>query len=129
MLGDKCLVCGKGITKLASIDFYGGKKYEGTTIEIRVPKLQIQKCDKCGEKVFDISVDAQITKALRDKIGLLSPETINKECIRLGYTIDGLAVKIGSTPAMIDLWLNDLALQKRELDNKMRELFGLTPST
>ena len=90
-----------------------------------VPRLTIDKCQRCGEEFFTNLADEQIAAALREFLGLLQPHDIRRRLDKLGLTQRSFAARLGVAPETVSRWLNGLCIQTRALDNLMRVFFGL----
>ena len=79
-------------------------KYDGRVYEVKVARLHVPKCGSCGELMFDNAADEQITRALREHLGLLSAEEIRRSRDTLGLSQRELAEHLGVAVETISRW-------------------------
>jgi DNA-binding transcriptional regulator YiaG len=99
--------------------------------EFHIPTLHVNKCAACGEISFGNMADNEISQALREHLGLLSPQDIKQgiKARRLNQKQFGEA--IGVAAETISRWLSGTHIQSRAMDNLMRLFFtfgGLNPT-
>jgi len=90
---------------------------------VDVPELRVPRCEACGEMIFDIEAGAQISQALRELLGLLTPAEICDHRKRLGISLHGLAEHLGISSETISLWEEGLRIQTRAMDRYLRVYF------
>lgn len=71
----RCPECLKVEVRPAVVPYNADVKHDGRTHAVEIPALSIPRCEACGELVFGNDTDEQISRALRDKLGLLQIET------------------------------------------------------
>lgn len=91
---------------------------------IEVPRLEVPQCGNCGEFVFDLYADDQISEALRAKLHLLTPEQIRANREALGLSPRELAALLGVAEEMVSDWEDSLRIQSRVEDNFLRVYFA-----
>lgn len=120
----KCNACAQKRVVMATIDYTAEVRHDGRLYEFVVPKLHIEVCEACGEKVFTEQVDAQINHALRNHIGLLHPEEIKANLKRIAMNQKKVAESLGLAEATLSRWLNGTQIQSRAMDTLMRTFFS-----
>ena len=118
-----CSECGKLEVRLATIAYDAEIKHDGRMHTFPIPQLQVNKCDACGEIYFDNLTDDQISQALRDHLGLLSPEQIRERLAALGLNQKEFGEQIAVAPETISRWLSGTHIQSRAMDKLMRMFF------
>ena len=119
-----CAECGEVAVQPTEITYDAQVKHDGRTHRFQIPRLIIDKCQRCGEELFTSRTNDQITAALREFLGLLQPADIRRRLVELGLTQRSFAKRIGVAPETVSRWLNSLAIQTRALDNLMRLFLG-----
>ena len=119
----RCPECGKVEVRLASIAYDAEMNYDGRVYSFRIPQLQVNKCDACGDVLFDNLTDDQISQGLREHLGLLSPQEIRQHLGRLGLMQKELGERICIAPETISRWLSGAYIQSRAYDKLMRFYF------
>jgi putative zinc finger/helix-turn-helix YgiT family protein len=100
-------------------------KHDGQLYHLEIPALSIPKCRACGELVFSNSVDDQIIQALRERVGLLTPEQIRRGREALGLKGKELAERLGVAAETISRWERGGMIQSRAMDNFLRVFFDV----
>ena len=108
-----CAECGEVAVQPTEIAYDAQVKHDGRTHRFHIPRLVIDKCQRCGEELFTNRTNHQITAALRDFLGLLQPEDIRRRLVDLGLTQRSFAERIGVAPETVSRWLNGLAIRTR----------------
>ncbi len=98
-------------------------KHDGRLYKLSLPDLQAPQCRACGEILFDDDVDEQVNEALREKIGLLSPEVILRQAKRLGLSQRKLATELGIAEETLSRWINGVQIQSKAMNNLLRMYF------
>ena len=120
-----CAECGEVTVQATEIAYDAQVKHDGRTHRFQIPRLVIDKCQRCGEELFTNRTNDQITTALREFLGLLQPDHIRQRLAELGLSQRLFAQRLGVAPESVSRWLNGLAIQTRALDNLMRLFLGL----
>ena len=115
-----CLTCGKEAVWPAPIDYDAKVRHEGRLYEFHVPDLRANQCRECGETTFGNVADEQITRALREHLGLLQPDQIQVRLSALGMPQEVFAERIGVAPETVSQWLSGQSVPSRAMDNLMR---------
>jgi putative zinc finger/helix-turn-helix YgiT family protein len=118
-----CADCGKIEVRLAAIAYTAEIKHDGKLYALPIPELHVQKCDACGEVFFDAVTDDQISQALRERLGLLSPQEIRERLNALALRQKEFAEQIRVAPETISRWLSGAQIQSRAMDQLMRMFF------
>jgi hypothetical protein len=70
----RCPKCLGREVRPANIEYTSQVKHDGRLHEVTVHELEVPKCPACGELVFCNDTEEQISRALREKLGLLQPD-------------------------------------------------------
>jgi DNA-binding transcriptional regulator YiaG len=100
-------------------------KHDGTLYSITIPELVVPTCRACQERVFTSNVDEQISAALRDGLGLLTPDQIHTGMRTLGLAPGELAARLGVSADAVSRWADGALIQSRAMDNLMRVFFAI----
>ncbi len=119
-----CSECGKEEVYPAAIAYDAEVKHDGRLHAFHIPALQVDKCRACGEVLFSNATDDQISQALREHLGLLSPRQIRDALEMLGMKQKELGRRLGIAPETISRWLSGTHIQSRAMDNLMRLFFA-----
>lgn len=119
-----CPECGKEEVYATTIPYDAEVKHDGRLHKFHIVALQVNKCVACGEILFDNVTDDQISQALRDHLGLLSPQQIREALRTLGLKQKGLGDRIGVAPETISRWISGTHIQSRAMDTLMRLFFA-----
>ena len=65
-------------------------EFDGRPYEVKVPALEVPRCEKCGKRVLVDAANREITAALRRAARLLRPEQICSHREALGTSKAGL---------------------------------------
>jgi putative zinc finger/helix-turn-helix YgiT family protein len=98
-------------------------KYEGRAYEVEIPDLELPKCRKCGEIVFDNHAGHQINRVLRQQLGLLQPDQIRAGRNELGMSQREFAARLGVAEESVSRWETDALIQSRAVDRQIRVFF------
>lgn len=98
--------------------------YDGRTYTVEIPNFAVPRCPNCGDMIFDSPATRSIDQALRDQIGLLSPEQIRYNREALGLTQEQLAASLGIAAATISRWESGYQIQQRAMDRLLRLYFA-----
>jgi len=115
-----------GTINLRIIPYRDILEHENVSYNIEVPQVTVLNCDQCSDYVVlvDDSWDTLI-KELKRRAGLFSSAEIKENRERLGWTKKELAELLGTCQeATVERWENGGQIQRRQEDNKMRELFN-----
>ena len=124
----RCTNCGERAVELATICHTAKVKHDNRTYTVDVPKLEVPRCKKCGELVFDDLADEQISRALRSQLHLLTPDQIREGIERLEMTQRQLANRLGTAEATVSRWCSGAVIQSRSMDKFLRAFFA-SPET
>src|SRR5438094_9132850 len=100
----KCGHCRQRAVQAATVPYTTEAEYDGRTYTVTVPELKVPRCQNCGELVLDTAANRQITAALRQQLGLLTPEQIRENRESLGLTQRQLASHLGIAEATVSRW-------------------------
>lgn len=120
----KCGTCGERTIVRTVMPYSLQYGYDGRTYTVAIPDLAVPCCTNCGEMVFDTLANRRIDQALRDQIGLLSPEQIRANREALGLTQEQLAASLGIAAATISRWESGYQIQQRAMDRLLRLYFA-----
>lgn len=99
--------------------------HDGRTYSVCIDKLEVPRCEKCGEVILDDRANSQISDAFRKEIGLLTPEQIRENRERLGKTQKDLAAVLGIAEATLSRWETGAQIQQRVMDRLLRLYFAM----
>lgn len=99
-------------------------EHDGQIYRVQLDKLRVPRCRNCGEMVFDDAANEQISDALRQQVGLLSPAEIRANREALGLTQRQLADHLGIAEATLSRWERSGQIQERALDRLVRVYFA-----
>ncbi len=120
-----CPECGQIEVWPATIAHETDVKHDGSLYHLQIPCLGVTKCKKCDEVYFVTETHDQISQALRDELGLLSPREIRSYLNRFNWSQKEFAEHLGTTPETVSRWLSGSRIQSRVMDKCMRNLFEL----
>lgn len=118
-----CPDCGKIEVQSATIEYDAEIKHDGQIHKFHIPTLHVGQCAACKEIVFNHITDEQISQALRDYRGLLSPQDIQYQLDVLGLTQKEFAEEIKIAPETVYRWLRGAYIQSCSADQLMRLFF------
>ncbi|MBN1396376.1 MAG: hypothetical protein JW959_15230 [Pirellulales bacterium] len=119
----RCLECGKRELRPDVIYHNARVKHDGSVHEIAIPQMHVLKCRSCGDVLFDDITDEQISQALRNHLGLLSPQEIREQLQRFGLTQKDFSACIRIAPETVSRWLSGAYIQSCAYDTLMRMFF------
>jgi putative zinc finger/helix-turn-helix YgiT family protein len=120
----KCGQCGERTVRPATIDYSTSIEHDGQTYEVRVPQLQVARCETCGGIVLDDEANERISEAFRAQLGLLTPAQIRHGRERLGLSHQQLANALGIAWTSLSRMETGGQIQQRTLDRLLRLYFG-----
>jgi putative zinc finger/helix-turn-helix YgiT family protein len=121
----RCPQCGKKEVWRAVVSHTSEMRHDGRLYNVKVPKLRVPKCKACGELIFDNEADEQIASALREQLGLLSPEQLRRNREELNLSQRELADHLGVAVETISRWENGVLIPSRAMDRYLRLYFGV----
>jgi putative zinc finger/helix-turn-helix YgiT family protein len=98
-------------------------EHDGRTYSITVPDLEIPRCSKCGAMVRDDASNRRISDALRQQIGLLTPEQIRQNRDALDLSQKQLSGMLGIAESTLSRWETGAQIQQRAMDRLLRLFF------
>lgn len=119
----KCYQCGGAFTRRVAAPHRRKLRYEGVAHDVLVADMPEWHCAACGLSVTDEEGDGPLQAALRQHVGLLTPQQIKTGIRELGITQEKFAERIRCAPESISRWLNGAVLQSRAYDCLMRTYF------
>jgi len=115
----RCPKCLKRAVQPNVLPEYQAKaKHDGRLHEFTIPALQVARCQACGEVLFTNETDEQISRALRENLGLLQPEQIR--ALRAERTQQDFADLLGTATETISRWETGVVIQSRSMDKFLR---------
>lgn len=120
----KCGFCGQRTIVREVFPYACECSHDGRMYAVSIPDLAAPRCTNCGEGILDDPANERITQALRDQIGLLSPEQIRHNREALGLTQEQLAASLGIAAATISRWESGNQIQQRAMDRLLRLYFA-----
>lgn len=116
----KCRTCRQGKLLEANQEYSADLQHDGKAYTITIPNLKVRRCDQCGELMLDDHAREQVTNALRNAAGLLSPEEIRSRRDKLQLSQSELARLLEVSEATVDRWERGGQLQQRAQDKLLR---------
>jgi putative zinc finger/helix-turn-helix YgiT family protein len=107
------------------IDYTAKVKQDGVIHELHLPRIEIPRCQTCGELTITSAVDELVNDALRSKLRLLTPEQMRQGIEKLGLNQQELANRLGVAPETISRWVTGAIIQSRAMDNLLRIYFAI----
>lgn len=120
----KCGFCGQRTIVREVFPYSCECAHDGRTYLLTISDLAAPRCANCGEGLLDDLANERIDQALRDLIGLLSPEQIRHNREALGLTQEQLATNLGIASATISRWESGHQIQQRAMDRLLRLYFA-----
>jgi hypothetical protein len=120
----RCIKCGKVEVRPAVVAYEIEKNQDGKLYKLQIPDLQVNRCGKCGTVYLGADADVQISAALRERLGLLTPSQIRANLGELKLRQRDAAEQLGVAPETISRWLTGTMIQSRAMDNFLRVFFG-----
>jgi putative zinc finger/helix-turn-helix YgiT family protein len=121
----RCGDCGSLAVGPAVVPYVAHKSHDGRVHTLKIRRLHVLRCTNCGELLFDLDADAQISAALRAKLELLAPDEIRTRIESLGLTQKAFAARLGVAPETVSRWASGALIQTRAMDNLMRVFFDI----
>lgn len=119
-----CPRCLEREVRPAEVPYNADVTHDGKTHAVEISALVVPRCDTCGELIFGNDTDWQISRALRNALGLLQPDEIRSLRKKLGLTQWALAECLGIPLEMISRWESGLVIQSRIMDRLLRDKLG-----
>ena len=120
-----CVQCGANRVRPTTIDREVDVKHDGKVHHVVVRGMPVERCGECGETTLGTDADERIDAALREHLGLLSPECIRASRVALGMTQAQLAGQVGCASETLSRWENGALVQSRGMDLILRAYFAL----
>lgn len=120
----KCPTCREHSIYRAVVPYSIECAHDGRTYNVTIPDLAVPRCEKCGDMILDTPATMRVEQALRDLVGLLSPEQIRHNREALGLTQEQLAASLGIAAATISRWESGYQIQQRAMDRLLRLYFA-----
>ena len=92
---------------------------------LHIPKLEVARCENCGDLSFGNRASDQMARAERDYLGILHADQIRAHRESLGFTQKQLGDVIGVSEETIAAWEDNLRIQTRPEDRFMRTIFSI----
>ena len=102
-----------------TVDF----KHDGKLHNIVLSQVEIPTCQNCGNVQTGIELGEKVTKALREKVGLLFPEEIRQQRTALNLSQEQLGECIGAAKESISRWETGALIQSVSTDKLLRMFF------
>lgn len=98
-------------------------KHDGKLYDIVLSQVEIPTCQNCGTVQTGIEIGDKVTKALREQVGILSPEEIKQQRNSLGLSQGQLGECIGAAKESISRWETGALIQSVSTDRLLRMFF------
>jgi putative zinc finger/helix-turn-helix YgiT family protein len=119
----RCIECGARSVRPKNIARTIEKAHDGRVYDLHIDDLPATVCENCGEVFFTADTDDAINSALRNHIGLLSPEEIRANLSALMLRQKDASEQLGIAEATLSRWLSGRMIQSRAMDNLLRWFF------
>jgi len=119
-----CIECGKQEVRPAVVARNVQKNHDGRVYDLSISGLPVTRCGACGEIFFTADSDERIAAALRDCMGLLTPEQIRGNLEMLKLNQKEAAERLGVAAETMSRWLSGAMIQSRAMDNLLRGFFA-----
>lgn len=120
-----CACCGARAVQPSRIDRAFEVKHDGKHYSVMVRELPAEKCQACKEVTLGGDLDEHVNAALRDHLGLLTPEQIRSNRVTLAMTQAQLSEQIGCASETLSRWENGALIQSRGADRLLRAYFAM----
>lgn len=120
----KCPKCRTPAVSPARVEYTANLDHDGRTYAVTLPDLEVHRCANCGNLQFTDASHERMSRALRDRVGLLQPEQIRQNREALGLTQKELAAHLGVAEATLSRWETGTQIQQRSLDRFLRAYFA-----
>jgi len=98
-------------------------KHDGKLYDIVLSQVEIPTCQNCGTVQTGIDLGDKVTKALREKVGLLTPIEIKQQRTALNLNQEQLGECIGAAKESISRWETGALIQSISTDRLLRMFF------
>jgi putative zinc finger/helix-turn-helix YgiT family protein len=119
----KCATCKEGVLTEAVVDYQTEMEHDGRSYDIRIPDLEVLRCDRCGSIVLPDASYGRLADALRERAGLLFPAEIARGREQIGLNQKDLAQLVGVAPANVARWESGDQLQQRIMNDFLDAVF------
>jgi putative zinc finger/helix-turn-helix YgiT family protein len=121
----KCSKCGERSVVIATTPYELQMDHDGRKYEVKIPKLTVPQCSKCGNFSLDYEADMQITRAFCQQAGLLTGEEIRRHRDKLGLSQQALAELLDVESSELAWWENGERIQQWHMDRFLRAFFAV----
>ena len=121
----KCGTCREKAVVPIVVDYVGDVGHDGNYYSIRIPNLEILQCEKCQTRMLLDDASAKIDDALRQHLGLLTPDEIQTKRLSLGLSQQELADAIQVDCHFISGWESGMFVQSRAMNRQLLAFFNL----
>ena len=97
--------------------------HDGGVHAVTVENFEVQRCENCGAMIFDDAANDRLGAALREVLGLFSPEEIRAHRTALGLSQQAMADLMCVAVATISRWENGGQIQQRSMNRLLKILF------
>jgi putative zinc finger/helix-turn-helix YgiT family protein len=115
-----CAVC----SSESAEKIFGSFRTSYDQIPVELSSVEMYSCSQCGEKFFTPDQAKQVSKmirlAVRDQLGLLSPDRIVEIRRKYGLSQDRLEVLLGLGQKVVTRWETGRVLQTKQADDLLR---------
>jgi putative zinc finger/helix-turn-helix YgiT family protein len=118
-----CPRCGQKTVWQTTTPYSTVMRHDGELHQIELPDLEVPFCEACSEMIFDTQACEQVSRAFRQRLGLLAPAEIRAHRERLGLSQQELAAHLNVAPTIVAQWESGLAIPSRAIDRFLRVYF------
>jgi putative zinc finger/helix-turn-helix YgiT family protein len=121
----KCRTCREKAVVPTRIDYEAEIEHDGRLYQVKVPQLDVLRCDRCRAVVLDDAANERVSEALRRAAGLLSPAEIRAGRKRLNLKQKEMASCLNVAESTLSRWETGGQIQQRAMDTLLRLFFDL----
>src|SRR5947208_15103888 len=114
-----CARCGQKAVWPAFIPYQGQVRHDGCLHVVDPPRLNVPRCETCGEVYFDNWADDQIRLALRKQLHLLDPDQLRANREALGLSRPEFAARLGVDEEALRRWEEEAAVPPRSEERRV----------
>ncbi len=123
----KCMECRqRAVARTVLPSYTTDIEHDGRSYRITVPNFEVLQCQECKAVVIDEQADDRLYAALRQEVGLLSPEEIVANRKKLGLTQSQLAGFLRIADSTLSRWETGAQIQQKAMDALLRVYFQST---
>lgn len=119
----RCRTCREVAVNRVTEPYTTTVEHDGRSYLVDLPKLEVLRCQRCGAIVLDDAANIEITKAFRQKAGLLDPVEIRRKREALDLTQKQLATYLDVSESTLSRWETGTQIQQRAMNKLLCSFF------